>query len=184
MTLAIAHRENGRVVLDLVREKAPPFSPDQVTAEFCQTLKAYRCSSVTGDQYAGEWPRERFRLHGVEYRPAPLTKSEMYKALLPEINSGKVELLDHPRLLNQLLQLERRTGAGGRETIDHPPRRSRRPCQRRSRSLPSGLRLRQAIGRAEKTFGSVVINLNQERKTNGKSETVDNSAAASVSGEA
>jgi hypothetical protein len=38
----------------------------------------------------------------------------MYKALLPEINSGKVELLDRPRLLNQLLQLERRTGAGGR----------------------------------------------------------------------
>jgi hypothetical protein len=121
MTLAVAHRENGCAVLDLVIEKKPPFSPDSVTAEFCQLLKAYRCRSVVGDKYAGEWPRERFCLHGVEYKSAPFTKSEMYKALLPVINSRRVELLDRPRLLNQLLQLERRTGTGGREIIDHPP---------------------------------------------------------------
>jgi hypothetical protein len=106
---------------DLVREARPPFSPDQVTAEFCQTLKAYRRYTVKGDKYGGEWPRERFRLHGIEYGSAPLTKSEIYRSLLPEINSGKVELFDNPKLINQLLQLERRTGAGGRETIDHPP---------------------------------------------------------------
>lgn len=121
MTLAIAHRENSRVILDLVREVRPPFSPDQVTAEFCQMLKAYKCHSVKGDKYGGEWPRERFRLHGINYESSSFTKSEIYKSLLPEINSGKIELLDNPRLINQLLQLERRTGIGGRETIDHPP---------------------------------------------------------------
>jgi hypothetical protein len=34
----------------------------------------------------------------------------------------RIELLEHPRLLNQLLGLERRTGRGtGKDTIDHAP---------------------------------------------------------------
>ncbi len=121
MTLGIAHREDACSVLDLVREVKPPFSPEQVTTDFAAMLKAYRISSVTGDRYGGFWPRERFRLCGIEYKTSTLTKSEIYRSFLPEINSGKVELLDNPRLFNQLLQLERRTGAGGRETIDHAP---------------------------------------------------------------
>jgi hypothetical protein len=120
-TLGIAHRENGRTILDLLREVKPPFSPDVVTGNFALQLKAYRINSVVGDRYAGEWPRERFRVHGIEYKTSILTKSEIYKAWLPEINSGKVELLDEFRLFSQLIQLERRTGSGGREIIDHPP---------------------------------------------------------------
>jgi hypothetical protein len=30
-------------------------------------------------------------------------------------------LLDHPRLVNQLIALERRTARGGRDSIDHAP---------------------------------------------------------------
>jgi hypothetical protein len=37
------------------------------------------------------------------------------------LNSGRVELLDHPRLHAQLLSLERRTARGGKDSIDHPP---------------------------------------------------------------
>ena len=33
----------------------------------------------------------------------------------------RIELLDHPRALNQLLGLERRTARGGRDSIDHSP---------------------------------------------------------------
>jgi hypothetical protein len=41
---------------------------------------------------------------------------------LPLLNSGKVELLDHSRLISQFLSLERRTSRGtGRDIIDHPP---------------------------------------------------------------
>jgi hypothetical protein len=40
---------------------------------------------------------------------------------LPLINSGRVELLDHPRLVNQLCSLERRTARSGRDSIDHAP---------------------------------------------------------------
>ena len=50
-----------------------------------------------------------------------LSKSELYLDLLPLLNSGRVELLDHPRLLAQLGALERRTARGGRDTVDHPP---------------------------------------------------------------
>jgi hypothetical protein len=37
------------------------------------------------------------------------------------LNSGGVELLDHPRLLSQLVSLERRQHRSGRDVIDHPP---------------------------------------------------------------
>jgi hypothetical protein len=40
---------------------------------------------------------------------------------LPLLNSARIDLLDHPRLINQLLGLERRTVRGGRDSIDHTP---------------------------------------------------------------
>jgi hypothetical protein len=71
MTLAIAHREkDGRAVLDAIRERRPPFSPEDVTSEFAMLLRAFRVGKVVGDRYGGEWPRERFRLHGVTYELA------------------------------------------------------------------------------------------------------------------
>ncbi len=120
-TLAIAHYEKWTAVLDCVREKKPPFSPEAVVGEFCDLLKQYRISQVSADRYAGEWPREQFRKQGVEYVPAEKTKSELYLELLPAINSGKVELLDDRRLISQLAGLERHTSRSGRDTVDHPP---------------------------------------------------------------
>jgi hypothetical protein len=38
---------------------------------------------------------------------------------LPAINSRKVDLLDHPRLVQQIVGLERKTAWGGRDSIDH-----------------------------------------------------------------
>jgi hypothetical protein len=120
-TLAIAHEQDSVAVLDAVRERRPPFSPDGVVQEFCELLKLYGVSRVEGDRYAGEWPRERFKEHGVEYRTADKTKSDIYQALLPGVNSGKVELLDHKRLKAQSEGLERRVSRGGKDSIDHGP---------------------------------------------------------------
>jgi hypothetical protein len=78
MTLAIAHKEGNTVILDMVRERRPPFSPEAVVEEFANELKNYRITTVAGDRYAGEWPRERFRLHGVNYEVADKSKSELY----------------------------------------------------------------------------------------------------------
>ncbi len=89
--------------------------------EFAELLKAYRVSRVKGDRYAGEWPRERFQVHGIRYQVALKAKSDLYKELLPIVNGGRVKLLDHPRLFTQLCGLERKTARGGRDSIDHGP---------------------------------------------------------------
>ena len=120
-TLAIAHRDGENVVLDCVRERRPPFSPDQVCKEFAETLRSYSLGTVSGDRYAAEWPVERFRSHGVHYLPATKPKNDLYRDLLPYLNAGRVELLDNDRLVNQLAGLERRTARGGRDSIDHAP---------------------------------------------------------------
>jgi len=91
-----------------------------IVEEFADVLKSYGITKIYGDRYGGEWPRERFRIHGINYEPAENTKSEIYQALLPIINSGAVELLDNDRLLRQFVSLERRTSRAGKDSIDHP----------------------------------------------------------------
>jgi hypothetical protein len=121
MTLAIGHKEGDTAIVDAVRERRPPFSPEDVVSEFATLLKSYGISIVTGDRYAGEWPRERFKVHGIAYEPSAKPKSDLYRDILPAINSRKVDLLDNDRLINQLIGLERRTARGGRDSIDHAP---------------------------------------------------------------
>jgi hypothetical protein len=108
-------------VLDLIRERKPPFSPEAVVQEFAATLKNYGVHEVTGDRYAGEWPAEQFQKHMIRYKPSERTKSEIYQAHLPQLNSGRVELLDNKTLRQQLVGLERKTARGGRDSIDHRP---------------------------------------------------------------
>jgi hypothetical protein len=65
MTLCIGHREvdNSIVVIDCIREVIPPigatFSPEQAVSEFAAVLKSYRVYKIVGDNYGGEWPRDR-----------------------------------------------------------------------------------------------------------------------------
>jgi hypothetical protein len=120
-TLAIAHREADTAVLDCLREVRPPFSPESVVGEFAALLKQYRVGEVRGDRYAGEWPREQFRNRGIAYWPSEKPKSDLYVDLLAPINSGRVALLDHDRVVAQLCSLERRTARSGKDSIDHPP---------------------------------------------------------------
>jgi hypothetical protein len=122
MTLAIGHNnEKGVVVIDTLRERRPPFSPEQVTEEFVTLLQAYGVRSVSGDRFGGEWPRERFKMHGIAYEVGAKPKSDLYRDLLPLVNSAGIELLDVPRLAAQLCGLERRTSRAGKDSIDHAP---------------------------------------------------------------
>ncbi len=122
MTLAIAHiTAAGVVVLDAIREARPPFDPENTVAEFAATLRRYGITTVQGDKYGGEWPRHRFREHGIAYEPTARPKSDLYMDLLPLLNAGRVELLDNQRLTAQLCGLERRTARSGRDSVDHTP---------------------------------------------------------------
>src|SRR5438552_18384452 len=82
-------------------------------------MKRYRVREVSGDRYGADWVRERFKEHGITYRPSNLTRSEIYLELLPLLNSSKLELLDSPRLVSQLTGLERRVSRNGHDFIDH-----------------------------------------------------------------
>jgi hypothetical protein len=121
-TLAIGHNEAQKAVLDLVKAWHPPFDPSAVVGEISELAKGYGVSSLTGDNYGGEWPVEAFRHHGIRYERAEKHKSEIYLAMIPLVNSQRVELLDDQVLLDQLRRLERRRGRTGKDTIDHPPR--------------------------------------------------------------
>jgi hypothetical protein len=122
MTLAIAHRDKfGVGILDCIREVRPPFSPESVVDEFCTVLASYHIHKICGDRYAGEWAREPFRKRGVAYELSEKPKSDIYRDMLPLLNSRKVQLLDDRRLISQLHGLERRTARGGKDSIDHAP---------------------------------------------------------------
>jgi hypothetical protein len=124
MTLCIGHKDSvtRTIIVDALREVKPPFSPEAVVVEFVQVLKSYSVAKVTGDKYAGEWPREVFSKYNIIYDASAKPKSELYIDLLALLNSQRIWLLDHPKLVNQLCALERRTTRGsGRDVIDHPP---------------------------------------------------------------
>jgi hypothetical protein len=121
MTVGIAHLGPGDMcVLDMVWEARPPFNPEQATATIAQHLRRYSISTLTGDHYAGGWPIDRFREHGIEFVQSARPKSAIYQDLLPLLNARRVELLDNPRLIAQLCSLERHTAGSGKDSITHP----------------------------------------------------------------
>jgi hypothetical protein len=117
-TLAIAHRYGDKVVLDVIRERRLA-DVEGVTAEYAALLKAYGVGVVIGDNFAGEWPKQAFGRYGIEYRKADLFRSDLYLNLLPLINSRRVELLDHQKMMTQFMDLERRVGTSGRDSVNH-----------------------------------------------------------------
>jgi hypothetical protein len=123
MTLCIGHSDSARntIVIDCLRERTPPFSPENVVEEFSSLLRSYGIVSITGDKYAGLWPVEQFARFNILYDSSAAPKSSLYTDLLPLINSARIELLDHPKLTHQLLGLERRTARSGKDSIDHAP---------------------------------------------------------------
>jgi hypothetical protein len=121
MTIGIAHREGNVGILDAIRERRPPFSPESVVEEFAGLMRRYGIRRVRGDRYAGLWPADAFRRYGITYIPAEKTKSQIYQDFLPILNSGDCDLLDEPRITAQLVGLERRTSRGGRDSIDKAP---------------------------------------------------------------
>jgi hypothetical protein len=119
-TLAISHKDGERIVIDATREARPPFSPEAVIDELASLLKTYRVSKVTGDRYAGEFPRELFRKNGISYECSEKPKSDLFRDLLPMLNSARIVLPKSDRLVSQLCQLERRVARSGKDSITHP----------------------------------------------------------------
>ena len=109
------------MVIDALRERRPPFSPDDVAAEFAALLKSLSHHNISGDRYAGEWPRERFRAQDIGYEPAEKPKSDLYRDLLPTLNARRIDLIDDKRLQAAAGGLGAQDGEIGKDSIDHAP---------------------------------------------------------------
>jgi hypothetical protein len=69
----------------------------------------------------GRRAREQFSKRNIEYIPSERVKSDIYRDVLPLLNSRRVQLLDDRRIISQFHGLERRTARGGKDSIDHGP---------------------------------------------------------------
>jgi hypothetical protein len=105
--LAIAHKAEKRVIVDLVEKQAGgvPFDPRAAIAKFCAILQRYKLIRVIGDKYAGLTFQLDFQGRGITYHCSELTTSELYEQLEPRLNAGEIELPDLPVLTEQLLTL-------------------------------------------------------------------------------
>jgi hypothetical protein len=83
-------------------------------------LKEFSLAVVTGDKYATRWVISEFKKHGCTYRYSLQDRSAIYIAALPLLNASRAQLLDSPRLINQLCGLQRRTSSSGKQSVDHP----------------------------------------------------------------
>ena len=119
--LAIAHKVDETVIVDLAKRWKPPFDPRAVIGEMATTLRKYGCGKVTGDNYAAEFVAGAFVANGIRYMKAEQPKAQLYAELLPLLCSREIELPDDAVLIDQLAGLERRTRSGGRDIIDHRP---------------------------------------------------------------
>ena len=130
-TAAVGHDDAGTLVLDCVVEHRAPFDSDRVIDDVSGTLKAYRINTAYGDSYGADLTVSAFRRRGIVYenlrlndttpqRTGKLSRSEIYLNSLSLFTSGRVRLLDNPRLVNQLISLERRAARSGHDSVDHP----------------------------------------------------------------
>jgi hypothetical protein len=120
-TIAIVHAEGEgderRYVADVIRGRKG--DPHAAVQEFVELAKCYRCSTVTGDNYAAEWVAGAFREARAEYLQSKLVRSELYLAGLPLFTRGVVSVADQAPLLRELRLLERRTARSGKDVVDH-----------------------------------------------------------------
>jgi hypothetical protein len=108
------------VILDCLHETLAQFDPATATKEIVATLKSYGIGKVVGDKYAAQWVVGEFGRHGISYETSERDRSALYADFLPLLTSGRARLLDSPRLVGQLANLERKVMPTGRDRIDHP----------------------------------------------------------------
>jgi hypothetical protein len=124
-TCAVVHKApDGIVYLDCLVEIRAPFDTSEAVAHIVEVLRSYHLRSCMGDDHAKGWVIAELRRHnfGFEPRPPKMDRSTLYQETLPIFTTGRVRLLDVPRLVSQYTSLERRLMPGGWSRIDHPNR--------------------------------------------------------------
>lgn len=119
--IAIAHKEDGIYVVDLVRARQGPFDPELVTQEYAALCRdEYHVMTVRGDYYGAEWVATSWRRHSISYQRSDLPTSQLYLETLPLFMRNLVSLPDHQPLIRELLLLERSPQRSGKDQVTHP----------------------------------------------------------------
>jgi hypothetical protein len=174
-TLSICHDEGDVAVLDCLVEIKPPFNPTSATAQMAETLKAYKLTKTIGDRYAAAWVVDAFAKVGIRYEHSERDRSAAYLEALPLFTSGRVRLLDRPKLVAQFAALERRTSPIGKDRVDHGPGGHDDLCNAVALALSTKgavsfpisdallARAHEPDGRQRHTFGTQAVRLQQLR---------------------
>jgi len=121
MTLSICHLEGEKVIKDCIRIWKAPFNPADCVSSFAQVLKSYGVYQIHGDRYSGSWCSSEYQRHGIFYDASQLNKSQIFLEFLPLVmRRGAIEILDNQTQINELKQLERKTGSI-QDSVGHPP---------------------------------------------------------------
>ncbi len=128
--LTVGHMDRGRnlMVVDVIEGFEPeskdnPVELDVVLDRLVELKQEYALSSVTGDQFASEPIRQALRRRGVHFQETSWTtsyKKRIYGGLKTLIHEGRIELLDHKKLIKELKSLEQRCMPSGQVQIGHP----------------------------------------------------------------
>jgi hypothetical protein len=123
LALAIAHHDpiSDRIIVDLVKEWAPPFSPSGVLSQVADICRTYNVETVIGDRFAFNFGREILRDQHLNFRVSNKDTSGCFGELLPMLNAHEVELVQHQVLLTQLGAMECKPSSRGRTFYDHAP---------------------------------------------------------------
>jgi hypothetical protein len=130
-TAAVGHREGTILIVDALFERRAPFDSDATIDEVAALLRSYNVNAVRGDDYGADLTVAAFRRRGLTYRSlklgdaegrqGKLNRSEIYLNSVGLFTAGRVRLPDNPRLVHQLISLERRAArSSGHDTVDHP----------------------------------------------------------------
>jgi hypothetical protein len=82
-----------------------PFNPRHAIHSFATELAEFGLHRVTGGAYAGQTFRRDFEDASIAYNVSRESKSDLYDAFESSLNAGEIELLDHRKLVEQLLTL-------------------------------------------------------------------------------
>jgi hypothetical protein len=117
-TACVCYRDGERIVCAALRGRHG--NPQAAVEEFSALAKQYKCRTVTGDAFAGEWVAGAYRRCNLEYRRSPLTRSELYLEGRIHFARNLIDIPNNPTLLRELRFLERRVSKSGRDQVSHP----------------------------------------------------------------
>lgn len=116
----LGHVKGGEFILDFICQwsgtRESPLSPLMALQAIAKICQGYGIRSVVSDQYHLESLQELASSVGLLVEPSPITadlKGKMWGEVQGLLALGKLKLLDHPLLLDQMAKMEKRLTPGG-----------------------------------------------------------------------